>query len=93
MEAMRNSWTDDRLDHLNHRVDEGFKLVGQRFEQVDHRFDRVEANAGELRVEMNTRFDRLESRFDAMQRTMIQVGAGLIGTLVVAVVAAIAAAN
>lgn len=53
---MRNSWTDDRLDHLNHRVDEEFKLVGQRLE-------------------------------------LIQVGAGLIGTLVVAVVAAIAATN
>jgi hypothetical protein len=31
MEVMRESWTDDRLDYLNHRVDDGFKrmeLVG-----------------------------------------------------------------
>lgn len=27
MEAMRESWTDDRLDCLNHRVDDGFKPI------------------------------------------------------------------
>jgi tetrahydromethanopterin S-methyltransferase subunit G len=42
MEAMRQSWSDDRLDHLNRRVEEGFAQVDQRFEQVDQRFDQLE---------------------------------------------------
>jgi len=70
MEAMRQSWSDDRLDDLNHRVDDGFK---------------------ELRREMGARFDRVDARFDALQRTIIQVGGGLIGTLIAAATAAIVA--
>jgi hypothetical protein len=34
MEAMRNAWTDERLDDLNHRVDEGFKEVREEFRAV-----------------------------------------------------------
>jgi hypothetical protein len=38
MEAMRQSWTDDRLDDLSHRMDE--------------RFDQVEGEIKELRMEI-----------------------------------------
>jgi hypothetical protein len=57
MESMRQSWTDERLDDLNNRVDEGFK--------------RVDAD---LRA--------LNARFDGLQRTMLQVGGGVIVALV-----------
>jgi len=60
MEVMRKSWTDERLDDLNHRVDEGFQ--------------RVDADMRELRTEMNT-------RFDSLQRTLLQVGGGVIVAL------------
>ncbi len=73
MEAMRQSWSDDRLDHLNRRVDEGFEQVDKRFEQVDKRFEQVDK-----------RFDRLEDRFDRLQQGIMVVGGGLIGTLLLA---------
>jgi hypothetical protein len=57
MEAMRDNWSDARLDDLSHRLDDGF--------------NRVDAD---LRA--------LNARFDALQRTMLQVGGGIIIALV-----------
>jgi hypothetical protein len=31
MESVRDAWTDERLDDLNHRVDEGFKEMREEF--------------------------------------------------------------
>ena len=42
MEAMRSTWTDERLDDLNLRVDRGFDRVDRRFEQVDARFAEID---------------------------------------------------
>jgi hypothetical protein len=65
MEAMRETWTDERLDDLTRRMD-------QNFDRVDARFDCIDRDIRELRVElkteMDTRFGRLEARFDSMQR-------------------------
>lgn len=97
MEAMRESWTDDRLNNLNERmterfdrvdqrfaqVDHRFEQVDQRFEQVDHRFDRLEADVRGLRTEMNT-------RFDAMQRLLIQFCAGTLAAMGAAIVGLVA---
>lgn len=57
----REKWTDERLDDLNKKVDDGFA--------------RVDGEIKELRREMNTRFEnleaRLEARFDTVNRNMI----------------------
>ncbi|HWW66751.1 MAG TPA: hypothetical protein VNY83_02085 [Solirubrobacterales bacterium] len=66
---MRGTWTDERLDDLNGRVDD----LGRR---MDAGFDRVDADLRSLRTEMNT-------RIDSVQRTMIQVGGGMIATYLV----------
>lgn len=58
MEAVREKWTDERLDDLNHRVTDGFRWV--------------DTDLRELRGEMKS-----------MQRLIIQVGAGLFGTMVI----------
>jgi hypothetical protein len=63
MEAVREKWTDERLDDLNRRVDEGF------------RENREETRA--LRAEMNTRFDAMGACLDSMQRTMLQVAVAM----------------
>jgi hypothetical protein len=51
MEAMRQSWTDDRLDDLVKRVDDGFAQVDRRFAQVDRRFAQVDRSFAEVRAE------------------------------------------
>jgi len=63
MQTMRESWTDERLDDLNERVSEGFR-------RVDDDIRGLRGEISDLRGEMNT-------RFDFMQRTMIQMAVGL----------------
>lgn len=82
MYNMRESWTDERLDdfakHVDHRfdaVDRRFGEVDRRFDAVDQRFDRVEAELSGLRSDVN-------GRFDALQRTLLQIGGGVIAALV-----------
>jgi hypothetical protein len=72
MNAVRDKWTDERLDDLNQRVGEGF--------------NRVDADLRALRLEMNARFEVVDARFDALQRTMLQLGAGIVATLAAAIV-------
>jgi hypothetical protein len=73
MEAMRDKWSDERMDDLNRRVENGFNRV-----DADLREIRVEIKSeiGALRVETN-------ARFDSLQRTMLQLGGGMIATFVV----------
>ena len=67
----RTTWTDERLDDLNHRVDSGFTRVDMRFDAVDRRFDAVDR-----------RLDSMESRvtgqIDALRQTILRLGGGLI---------------
>jgi hypothetical protein len=42
MEAMRQSWTDDRLDGLSERVDLGFRHVDERFDRMEASLTRLE---------------------------------------------------
>ncbi|HXV05114.1 MAG TPA: hypothetical protein VFP23_04350 [Solirubrobacterales bacterium] len=67
--TMRESWTDERLDDLNNKVDRGF--------------DRLDADFRAMRAEMQARFAQMDARFDAMQRMLIQIGGGMIVTFVV----------
>lgn len=95
MEAMRNSWTDERLDDGFDRVHSEFARVHSEFAQVHSEFDRVHSDLREIRGEMrdirgemssfrietNARFEHLEGRFDDLQRTLMQVGGGMIVAL------------
>jgi phytoene/squalene synthetase len=58
MEAMRNSWTDDRLDDFRAETQ-------RRFDEVDQRFDRLERR-------MENGFSELNARIDAMQQGLQQ---------------------
>jgi len=66
--AMKESWTDDRLDDFAKHVD-------RRFDHVDQRFDRIEKDVRELRADVN-------SNFKALQRTLYLTGGGIIAALI-----------
>jgi len=64
----REKWTDDRLDDLNKKVDEGFV--------------RVEDQVKDLRREMNARFDFLSQILIGGAIALIVALIGLIATLI-----------
>jgi hypothetical protein len=79
MEAVRQSWTDDRLDDFRAETQ-------RRFDEVDRRFDKVEAEISDLRSEMKAGFEsvnaRFDARFDSLQRVMLQFSGVLIVALI-----------
>jgi hypothetical protein len=74
MEAMRQSWSDDRLDEFGREVWRRFDEVYRRFDEVDRRLDRVEM-----------RLDRIDERFEALHlmihRALFRAGLFVVGTL------------
>ena len=64
MHAMRESWTDARLDDFRGDVD-------RRFDGVDKRFDKVEGEIGALRGEVNELRSEMKSGFESINRTML----------------------
>jgi hypothetical protein len=85
MEAMRNNWTDDRLDDFAGQVWRRFDEVDRRFDRLedklDARFDKIDARFEKI----DARFERIDERFEGlhfmMHRTMIQLSYVLAGTL------------
>lgn len=73
---MREKWTDERLDDMNERISDGFGRVDQQFGRVDHQIRDLRSEVHSLRSEMN-------SRFEAMQRLIVQVGGGMFVTMAV----------
>lgn len=71
----REKWTDDRLDDLNKKVDNGFLKVDVRFGEVNARFDRLETR-------MDKQFGELNQRFDRMQFALIGSAAAIIAALI-----------
>jgi hypothetical protein len=68
MMSPREKWTDERLDDLSVKVDEGFT-------KVDARFERLEAR-------MDAQFGQVNERFDRMQQTLIAGFAVIVAALI-----------
>jgi tetrahydromethanopterin S-methyltransferase subunit G len=103
MEAMRQSWTDDRLDDFRGEVNRRFDEVNRRFDKVDKRFDKVDRRFDVMAADVNRRFDevngrlegieeRFDKRFDGLQRTLMITGGGIIATLIAGIVSLIGVA-
>ncbi len=96
MEAMRQSWTDDRLDDFRaetqrrfaevdrrfDEVDRRFDKVDERFEKVDERFDKVDERFEKVQAEIKDLGREMNARFDSLQRVMLQFSGLLLVTLV-----------
>jgi hypothetical protein len=81
MEAMRESWTDARLDDFR--------------EDVNQRFNRVEAELRAQRLETKAEFTsvrkEISAGFESLQRLILQVGGGIIATFAIGVFTVLAA--
>jgi DNA anti-recombination protein RmuC len=82
----RMAWTDDRLQERFDSIDRRFDEVDRRFEQVDRRFDKVDERFDKVDGELG----RINSRIDGLQRTIMQIGGGIIATLVAGIFGVIA---
>lgn len=75
----RQSWTDEKLDHFEKRVDERFDRVDERFgtfeKSVDERFERVDERFGEV----NKRLDRMDVDICELRQALSQMH----GTMVI----------
>jgi hypothetical protein len=94
METVRESWTDERLDDLK----EGVGDLGRRMDAgfAESRME-LKHEAASIRKEMkegfqavDTRFSSIDARFDALQRTIIQVGGGMAAAFFAALIGLIA---
>lgn len=72
------TWSDERIDGLAIRVDEGFEQVDRR---LDKTFGRIDADLRELRSQLIGMQGEMNARFDSLQRSL-QLGGGLSISLV-----------
>ncbi len=85
--TMRDRWTDDRLDDLNGKVDDGFKRMDEQFARVDKKFDRIDARFERLDERLARDFGRIDSRLDALGHQIIWGALMFSGVLVAGFVA------
>jgi septal ring factor EnvC (AmiA/AmiB activator) len=90
MEAMRQSWTDERLDDFREHVDQRFDQVERRFEQVDKRFEQVDRRFDRLESELKSQRQEIMAEIRSLYRMTLQVSAGIFGTLVLAILTVLA---
>ncbi|HEU4598232.1 MAG TPA: hypothetical protein VFS26_00670 [Solirubrobacterales bacterium] len=73
----RGQWTDERLDDLSAKVDqgfadlktemrEGFDRIDKRFEQVDKRFEQIDKRFEQV----DKRFEQVDKRFEQVDKRM-----------------------
>ena len=73
----REEWTDERLGDLNRRVDQGFNETREEFRA--------------FRAEMKSEFQAVRNELGAVNRNLMQLTWGLIGTMLVGFLGTIAA--
>jgi hypothetical protein len=70
MMSPREKWTDERLDDLSVKVDQGF--AGLKTEMKEG-FERMEARFGERFDEVDRRFEQVDKRFEQVDKRMARL--------------------
>ena len=70
----REAWTDERLDDLNRRVDDGFTEMRAEIRGVR---DKIDSEIGAVRAEAGAFRSEVGQQFAAQQRMMIQLFGGM----------------
>jgi predicted nuclease with TOPRIM domain len=89
MMSPREAWTDERLDDLSRKVDqgfaeiktemrEGFARMEARFEKIDERFKEVDRRFEKV----DERFEKIDDRFHDLNRTLLGGAVVIIATFV-----------
>jgi hypothetical protein len=86
MAVVRELWSDDRLDVLNGRIDEGFANVGRRFERID---ERLNEKFLAVRAEMKAGFERVDDKFEKLNRILVYGVVSISGAIVAGMAATI----
>lgn len=87
----RETWTDERLDRLASRTDEGFRETKVELRQLREEvaaestslrkeLGEVREGLGELKAEVKGLGEKMDVRFDALNRTL-QIAFSLIGVV------------
>jgi hypothetical protein len=90
VDAMREAWTDERLDDLNERVtemgrrmDDGFNRIHEDIRLLDTRLDaKFDSKVDGLRLEIKSEFAAVRSELASLHRLMVQLTGGIIFTIV-----------
>jgi len=93
----KEKWTDERLDALNKKVDDGFadtkaemrqgfariekEISGPRGD-LNNQGDSLRGEMNVLRAEMNARFNSVDARFDAMNRNLIGFAVAIVAAVI-----------
>jgi hypothetical protein len=77
--TQRETWTDERLDDLNAKVDQGFADLKA---EMRGRFAGLERRMEGRFTGLDARFDKIDERFDRMQQTLIAGFAVMIAALI-----------
>jgi hypothetical protein len=83
MEAMRKSWTDERLNHFEEKVDLRFDEVDRRFDEIARRFMEADKRFDKFEVE----FQRINDRLDGLGKVMIYGHVAMTCALIAAMIA------
>jgi flagellar capping protein FliD len=96
MEAMRESWTDQRLDEFAADTGRRFDGIDRRLGKIEGRLDGVDTRLDMMEQSMSEGFSRLDAdmrelrtQAAAFQRTFLQVSGGAFVTFVVGLVGVI----
>lgn len=73
--VVREAWTDERLDELASRTDEGFREVRAELRELRKEAVKTREEIAELRSEVSGFEKRMDDKFDAVNRTL-QIGFG-----------------